>query len=93
MLLFSALGLGVGLSEDERVNFVGLEHLISRDVQENIRKLTETQKRHVRKVLAGHMYFNVNRLSSLAWMSRASSLLSRKRAYFIASASMGIKCD
>jgi hypothetical protein len=86
IILFCKSELGVGLSGDEQARCVGLEHLLSRGVNQNILLLNKAQKQHVRKVLNEQDCQMRLAIEVLGLVSVTKSFRSRARAYLIAAA-------
>ena len=90
-ILFSKSELGLRLSEDERAHCIGLEHLLSRDINQNIAQINQRRKKHVVRVLeeqARQQTMGLNSADKLKCVSMKSSHKSRLRAHVLASASM-----
>ena len=82
-LMISNMEQGTYLSGEERCKFIGLEHLLSRDLKEKMQSLVQIKRRHLFLVMieqARQKYFQDPSADKLKDVSMMSSKPARKQA-------------
>jgi hypothetical protein len=90
-MLISKSEQGLGMSEDERDQCVGIEHFLSCDAKQKIVELAAVKKRHLYVVLmeqARQKHFHIDCVEELERVSKMSSHRSRQRSFIMASLSI-----
>eukprot|EP00804_Cyclotella_cryptica_P016138 CCRYP_004243-RA/>CCRYP_004243-RA protein AED:0.01 eAED:0.01 QI:175/1/1/1/0/0/2/170/165 len=86
-MLISKSERGIGITEEERDQCVGIEHLLSRDTKQKMLGYIAMKKRHLYAVLieqARQKHFQINSVEELERVATMSSHSARQRSHAIA---------